>query len=812
LRFGVNKVRAADVAAICVILLAGALSTAWVFIVPIFQANDEAAHFDYAISIANAGHPIPIDDKKADWIVSPYTRYLLSANDYFRIAFHSSMRAPHGYGTLAYYRQLDANAPSLQDPQHPSGRISYLAALYPFGFYTLEGAWMRIIGLLTNSLAAVFFGGRMLCVFLMMLGLYFNYRTAINIGLPRWIGVALVTATAFFPLTTTVSAYIQPDNLAYALVSASLFFATQLRGAKRPVATTAALGLALGFLAVTKYQFFLSAAIPIALLLLARLWSERPAPVAALLRISVLAIPTVVLLRVQTAIAPPGFAKAGGNAPSATLLGPLHEAMRSGAGVAATYVFSSAAGAFRDFYITGPNAATYWGTVGSGDTPLIVGNEHVELALRVIISLVSAIAAVLISLRVSANLFRLLRVALQRGPSQAMLLATSDPILGAYVLFTLILFALYIASDNAFGATGRQWYPYIFAAFMCAGWYAPRTLPRLRRTTPTVAALLAIYALVSSGYATAAVLTRYYGTASGDLHLVARPSQIVPENAVGYLWPIQGMDFHPIFTRRVRSTFATGSRLWAGGAAIFPSWHRAADEVAVIIDGHVAARTVAQQYNFQTAEATRDLTYGYSGFFAPIDTRGLSEGAHLVTAYARVPDSRAFAAIAPRRSFFLLAGTAFSGNFLRALARAPLTEGSLESLHACRGDISEVNGMPVVRTDDVIVANGRLGNHPRTPSESIVWLLVDGRPYPASLAGDGTFSSTISTSDLGARVHDLSAYVAIPSASTYLRIPFRKEFLVSSQRPAFRITPSQSPLTTQCRDALMAATDASGTP
>ncbi len=245
---------------------------------PIFQANDEAAHFDYAISIANAGHPIPIGDKTTDWIVSPYTRYLLSANDYFRIAFHSSMRVPRGYGTLAYYRQLDANAPSLRAPPDRPGRISYLAALYPFGFYALEGAWMRLIALLTDSLAAVFFGARILCVFLTMVGLYFNYRTAINIGVPRWIGVALVTATGFFPLTTTVSAYIQPDNLAYTLVSAGLFFATQLRGTKRPLLTMAALGLALGFLAVTKYQFFLSAAIPIALLVVARLWSERPAP------------------------------------------------------------------------------------------------------------------------------------------------------------------------------------------------------------------------------------------------------------------------------------------------------------------------------------------------------------------------------------------------------------------------------------------------------------------------------------------------------------------------------------------------------
>lgn len=807
-RFAVSRPRAADVAAICAIALAGALSAAWVFIVPIFQANDEAAHFDYAISIASAGHPIAMGDKRADWIVSPYTRYLLSANDYFRIAFHSSMRAPHGYGTLSYYRRLDANAPSLREPPDPAGRISYLAALYPFGFYALEGGWMKILALLTNSLAVVFFGARILCVLLTMLGLYFNYRTAVNIGVPRWIGVALVVATGFFPLTTAVSAYVQPDNLAYALVSAALFFATQLRAGTRPWFTTAALGLALGFLAVTKYQFFASAAIPISLLVLARLWSERTAPAVAVGRILALAIPSIALMRVAAALAAPAYAAPSGHAPSATILGPLYDVMQNGAGATLAFVFSNAASAFRDFFITGPNVATYWGTVGSGDAPLVIVNERVELALRVLISLAGAIVAVLIVYRIGINISRLAKVALRRTPSRAMLLAASDPLLNGYVLFTLIMFALYVASDNAFGATGRHWYPYVFAGFTCAAWYAPRTLPRLRRTVGVVAGLLAAYALVSSGYATAAVLTRYYGPPTGpDLRVVARPSQIAPGDAVGYLWPIQGMDFHPIFTRRVRSTFATGSRLWAGGAAIFPSRHRAADEVAVVIDGRAATPTLPEQYNFQTAEATRDLTYGYSGFFAPIDTRGLSEGAHLATAYARVPDSAAYQQIPPQRSFFLVSGTAFSSKFLSELARAPRTAGRLERLHPCRGDLSGAGEFPIVSAGDVLVATGRIGGRLRADAGSIVWLLVDKRPYPASFESDGAFAGAIATADLDAGVHEVSAYVAIPSASTYLRVPPPQRFAVTSAQPPARTAPDRTPLGVQCRDALIAATD-----
>ncbi len=93
-----------------------------------------------------------------------------------------------------------------------------------------------------------------------MAGLYFNYRTARNVGVPPWPSVAVLVAAAFFPLTTLVSSYVQPDNLAYALVSAALFFATQLKRSARPLRTTLALGAVLGCLAVTKYQFFAAVA------------------------------------------------------------------------------------------------------------------------------------------------------------------------------------------------------------------------------------------------------------------------------------------------------------------------------------------------------------------------------------------------------------------------------------------------------------------------------------------------------------------------------------------------------------------------
>lgn len=780
--------RAANVAVAAVILLAGTLSTAWVFIVPIFQATDEAAHFDYSISILSAGHLIETSSARSAWIVSPYTRFLLRSTDYFRLAFHSSMRVPPQYGTLAFYRRLDASAPSVRDPIAVRGQVSYIARAYPFGFYLLEALWMKVVALLTGSLVATFFAARILCVFLTMLGLYFNYRTALNIGVPPWPSVALVTAAGFFPLTTLVSSYVQPDNLAYALVSASLYFATQLRTSRRPLPTIAALGLCLGCLAVTKYHFFLSVAIPTSLLVLVRLWHERPGLPAAAARALVFAVPTIVLLRVQLALAAPNYGPVHGNVPSSGLLGSFADVVRSGVEPTIAYLFSNSVRAFIDFFATGPNAATYWGELGLWDAPLVIINEHVELALRIVIALASVGVAVTVAYRILRNSGRLAALAVRGDRSRVALLATNDPVLGSYALFVCLMFGLYVVSDNVFGAAGRHWYPYVFAAFLCAAWYAPGTFRRTRARTPMLVSLtLASYALVASGFATAAVLHRYYGTTEPS-YVADVPSirQIVSGRALGFLWPVQGMDFHPLAARAFRNTFASGARLWAGGSAIFPRWHRAASNVAVVIDDRFAARTIAGQYNFQIAEATRDLTYGYSGFFGAFSTNRLTEGVHVVRAYAKLPDGDRYQEIPPSRLFFLTPGDRFSQTFLQRLRTEPSIGGSLETLERCENGSGPIRGHVSVAAGTPMLARGSVSDRPA--GGSVVWLLVDEKPYPARYGHDGrSFSGTIPTSESTPGLHRVRAFAADPKTSRYWRIPGTAVFVTSLRRPPLRL-------------------------
>ncbi len=399
--------RRANAAALAAILLAGALSTVWVFLVPIFQAPDEPAHFDYAISIYNAHRLVRVSDGRPDWIVSPYTKYLMRATDFERVAWHSSMRAPKGYGSRAFFARVDAEAPDVRASTPSSGTVSYIAPYYPFAFYGLQALWMRAVSLFTGSLVAIFFSARMLCVFLTMLGLYFNYRTALNLRVPRWTSVALVAAVGLFPLTTFVSSYVQPDNLVYALVSAILFFATELRPGKLPVSIVAALGASLGLLAITKYQFFLSAAIPVALFVALRLMQAPSAAARRIAALGTLTLPTALLLAVQY------LAVNRASAPGATAMHTdmnfayLRSTVALGPIASVLHLAAAALSGFTDCFVTGGCAATFWQTIGWVDTPIVIVNPIVELSIRALIALATIGAAVVLSFFFCRNALRL---------------------------------------------------------------------------------------------------------------------------------------------------------------------------------------------------------------------------------------------------------------------------------------------------------------------------------------------------------------------------------------------------------------------
>jgi hypothetical protein len=769
LLFGVNRARAADAAAICAILVAGALSTFWVFLVPVFQSPDEPAHFDYAISIYNAHRLINRADGPADWIVSPYTKYLMRVSDYGRIAGHSPMHVPVGYGTHAYFARIDAGAPNLQRQTPSSGRVNYIVRLYPFGFYALEAVWMGAVAALTHSMADVFFAGRILCVLLTMLALYFNYRTALNLGIGRLTSTAIVGAIGLFPMTSLVSAYIQPDNLTYALVSAALFFATQLRNGTPSTARVAPLGLALGLLAITKYHFFISAALPAAFLAAAALLRAKTPGGKAIAVFAWLFAPALALLCLQHWAVDSGTA-IGHTAPSDISFEYIRSVIAQGIEPAIRYTLTSLLAVFLGCFVSGICAAGYWQVLGWGDTPIVIGDTTVEAWIRGAIALITLAVAAVVIFYCIRNAWRLLLAGARGHFSAAMSIAAADPVINSYLCFAAIIAALYVITDNVFGVSGRHWYPYIFPAFLCFVWYAPRALTkRHARISAILAGTLLAYSVVAAPYAAIDAARRYYGPDSGRYEVSdPAPGQILG-HALGALWPLQD-GIYNFAASQGQFSFRRGTIVAVSGAAM-ENQRTGASNVAVLVDRREPAAVLTRQYLFGIAEALHNVNAGYTGFSADVPTARLGEGAHTVSAYAKRPESRLYGDIAPSRLFFVTDRDGrFSQTLVRDLQKLAHVSGMLRSSGTCRGRVTTLRGILSLPSGSVLLLRGSVAPSPHS-RYSALWLLADDRPFPAKFsAATDEFAGLLPTSALSAGIHHVTAYAIGTDGSTDARI------------------------------------------
>jgi hypothetical protein len=774
------------------------LSTFWVFLVPFFQSPDEPAHFDYAISIYNAHRLISRGDGQSDWIVSPYTKYLMKVSDYGRIAGHSPMHVPASYGTRAYYTRIDAGAPSLQQQTPSNGRVNYIVRLYPFGFYALEALWMGAAATLTHSMADVFFAGRILCVLLMMLGLYFNYRTALNLGIGRWTSVALVGAIGLFPMTSLISSYIQPDNLAYALVSAALFFATQLRkGTPSPV-RIAPFGIALGLLAITKYHFFLSVALPAALLTAALLLRTKTPAGKAIAVFTWLVAPAIALLCVQHWAVDSGTA-VGRTAPSDINLEYIRSIAAQGIGPAIHYAVTSPLAAFLGCFVSGICAAGYWQVLGWGDTPIVIGNTTVEAWIRGAIALITLAVTAVVVFYCIRNAVKLLFAAARGHLHAAVIIAAADPVINSYLCFAAIMVALYVMTDNVFGVSGRHWYPYIFPAFLCFVWYAPRALAkRHARTSAILACTLLAYSVVAAPFAAIDAAQRYYGPDSGRYEISdPAPGQILGQG-IGALWPLQD-GIYNFAASRGQFSFRRGSIVAVSGAAM-KNERTGASNVAVLVDQREPEPVLTRQYLFGIAEILHNVSAGYTGFSADVPTARLGEGAHTVSAYAEAQESRVYGAIAPLRLFFVTDQEGrFSQTLVRGLEKLPQVSGVFRSDGTCRGRAMTSSGLLSAPSGSVLLLRGSIAPSPRS-RYSAVWLLADDRPFPAKFSGAaGGFVGLLPTSALDSGVHHVTAYAIGTDGSTDARIatPILFQIVPGAGRSEFLSDPSPA-----CADPL----------
>lgn len=280
--------------------------------------------------------------------------------------------------------------------------------------------------------------------------------------------------------------------------------------------------------------------------------------------------------------------------------------------------------------------------------------------------------------------------------------------------------------------------------------------------------VLLAYSLIAAAYGLADILRRYYGPAPSLTQEAPRRSQILEPKATGVLRPVETTEYQ-VEGRETRFAFPVGSRLQINGAAIFADRHVTASDVAVVLDDRIASPVLTRAYVLYIGEMSRNVEYGYSGFHSYLPTRYLPEGAHTVTAYARLPIGNTFEEVPPRRIFFLTAGrrSRFSDVFLRRLATTPRIDGTLVDRGVCNGPTWFPRQAPIGGSTgrNVIEVQPSI----RDTDASAIFVVVDGKPYPARYK-DRRFIAMIPAADMPAGKHEIDAYVVAGGSDAYSRL------------------------------------------
>jgi 4-amino-4-deoxy-L-arabinose transferase-like glycosyltransferase len=477
---------------------AASLALVWVFLVPIYEAPDEHLHLDYAFCIYDNGGLIRakgLPEVVTPAFLHPDSLYLIHRAHATMIPFNYDAKVPPDYGTRSFYRSIDAGAPQrgsfTKSPPHS------LLACYPYGYYALLAVWIGILRHCSDSLTFVFFGSRVFSVLLLMVSLVLVFATARELGLRRRRALLLTACVGFFPLTTFVSSYVQPDNLSFTLVSLCLYLTLVARRRAGDDRVFALLGLAFGMLCVTKQHYFactLAATLPTLAVALAR----RPAGERRWIRsAALLAAPTAILgaVHLWTIWGSTNFHTQKAHSPDALI-----------------FALAGFKKALLDFY-SGTTHLSFWGIFGWLDAPLVIRGSRTDALFRFSAQAATLVVLALALVRLQQVACRLAGVARRGRWLAALRIAVSNPVLNGYFLFTVLMVLLYIWTDNRFTAQGRNWLPFLPAIILTAVVYAPRALATRgaqRACARLLTAGLVVYVAAGEYYAVKTLQKRYY--------------------------------------------------------------------------------------------------------------------------------------------------------------------------------------------------------------------------------------------------------------------------------------------------------------
>ncbi len=506
-----------------IVLGSVSLSLRWVFLVPIFQSPDEDVHFDYALCLNELHRLIRASStgvgEVPNWTIHPYVEHLSNVTDKCEVTFHPDRPMPTGYGTKDFYKIVDRTAPPVTRDRCKT-RAPALAAVYPYGYYLLLAGWLDIVRLVVRDRpVAIFFGARIFSVLLLLGNLLLCYGVAREMRLRRSFALLLTACIGFFPLTSFVSSYVQPDNLAWTLVTLSYFLSFRLKRDPNNKTIQTILGLALGFLLVTKLQFFVCVALPVfAMVAVERIrpnWQGWHDSARVALR---LLLPSLLFELIHVWVVSGTRSCYTGAAPYTNFN---------------QFVIGGFSNAIWDYFVLNTHLS-FWAIFGWMDTHIQFRNGLWTQRVMFVLQVCAWIFLALTLVRLEQVASRLTRVARKGRKLLALRMALSNVPLNSYFFFTVFMIALYVYYQNRFGAQGRNWIPFLLPIFFTSAFYAPKALTmQVARRLCCWGVLLGLltYCAIGGYYSIKTLKNRYYAPRAPSIAKLASQTQRVAERS-----------------------------------------------------------------------------------------------------------------------------------------------------------------------------------------------------------------------------------------------------------------------------------------
>ena len=601
-----------------------ALACIWANLVPAFQSPDEPAHFDYAYSLATAGTLLRAADGPAGF--DPRVRILMRDADLNRMTFHANERVPKVYGTDAFFERVrrETSAYRSYSPLQAGAVRSPLTSVYgfvPYALYAVAAYPFR------HDVAASLAACRFASVAFTGIAILIWSRILRRLHVRKIHALALLAIVAFFPLTSFIGSYVQPDGVAFLIVSALLLVALRIRDGHVDTRHAFAYAVLLAALYGAKLQFAvavgLATIVPVAMAY-TRLASVRRRAFAA----------TMLLLSVVTMFAVTRWVMQGSDSVSyfqghRTLTSALVEHVPTGV---TTFLSNEFRVAMANLYVGGISQQSFWGVFGWLDTPIRIIDYRITDGVSRFETLATFLVIAAVAASSIIGLRRLVRIGRKRSASVAFRLAANDPAFNAYLIFTALFIVLFVVSDNVFVAQGRDWYALEIVAFACASWYGSRAFPRRwrRAYSSLVLVSLATLSMAGSTFALTTIEDRYYRPlAIGPFPNVTRLANKKSHSDVTYdSVDVTGRPH----SQGVFSTLrlAKNARIAIHGWAYDPDAVAPCHGVYSVVDGRFVHFLT---YGVERPDVGRfydNFVMSYTGFDDTVDLSGLRPGRHTI--------------------------------------------------------------------------------------------------------------------------------------------------------------------------------------